>query len=192
MNIIYHLFHRFSTLESLLESRIQVVPNDSRNSEPNSALHLLFYSPLRANMNQRQERRRIESTLFEYISKFRVLDSQHDNFPLIFELLTSLPNAVTHRGFLPTNNDATAATYVEIRHDIEINDNLRLSFVSFARTNTQPTKNLKFSTENVNSTSTTTSKVITSPVNHLIYVKHQHVLKISLQLEQTLLPCISS
>ena len=102
---------------------------------------------------------------------------------LIFELSTGLSDTTIHRGFLTIKNAATAVTHSEIRHNIEINDNLHHSFVSFARTNTQPTKNLKFPTENVNSTSTTTSKVITSLVNHLIYVKHQHVLKISLQPE---------
>jgi hypothetical protein len=130
--------------------------------------------------------------IFEYISEFRVLDGPHDDFPLIFETLTRSSNTATHRGFLPTNNDATAVTHAERRHSIETNDNRHHFFASSARTNTQPTKNLNFFTENVNSTSTTMSKVITSPVNHLIYVKHQHVLKITLQPEQTLPPCISS
>ena len=65
-------------------------------------------------------------------------------FPLIFELLTRLSNTATHQGFIPTNNDATTVTHAEIRHNIEINDNLHLSFVSFARTDVQPTKNLNF------------------------------------------------
>ena len=126
--------------------------------------------------------KQIVSETFEFFSDSKLTVVYMVNFPL-FELSTRLSKRVIHQGFLPINNYAKAITHAKIRHKIEINYDPCLSFISFARTNTKHTKNLKKINKKMYSPSATMSKVITSSVNHLIYMSNTivYVLKISTQ-----------
>ena len=157
-NITCHLFHPFLNILNLnCSKRFSKIRVKLVKTSLHTELYLLFSGPPRTNINQMPQTRTNRINNFpnllpksEFLTVYMVIHSH-------FELSTGLANTAVYWELLPANNDATVITHVEIKHNIEINDNLHLSSVSFAYNNTQTTKNLKISTEKIYSSSTTTS-----------------------------------